>query len=108
MEKRFELTTKEILDKEFHIDLKGYNAHGVDSFLDCVIADYQKYDETLKSLGENLRRFEEENRRLKQRVQELEMTLQGKEKEASVASYDHLDIIKRLSRLEKAVFAQND
>ena len=103
MEKRFELTIKEILEKEFHIDLKGYNAHEVDSFLDCVISDYQHYDETIKNLGENLCRYEEENKKLKQRIQELEVALQGKEITVN-KPVDHLDVIKRLSRLEQEVF----
>lgn len=102
VEKRFELTTKDILEKEFHIDLKGYNAHEVDSFLDSVIMDYQQYDETIKNLGENLQRFDEENRKLKQRIQELEVALQGKE--VNHIAVDNLDIIKRLSRLEQEVF----
>lgn len=102
MEKRFELTTKDILEKEFHIDLKGYNAHEVDAFLDSVIADYQQYDETIKNLGENLQKFDNENRKLKQRIQELEITLQGKE--VNHVAVDNLDIIKRLSRLEQEVF----
>ncbi len=103
VEKRFELTIKDILEKEFHIDLKGYNAHEVDSFLDCVIADYQQYDETIKNLGENLCRYEEENKKLKQKIQALEVALQGKEVTTS-KPVDHLDVIKRLSRLEQEVF----
>lgn len=102
MEKRFELTIKDILEKEFHIDLKGYNAHEVDSFLDNVIADYQNYDETIKNLGENLQRYEEENNKLKRRIQDLEVALQGKE--AVSTHVDNLDVIKRLSRLEQEVF----
>lgn len=102
MEKKFELTAKDILDKEFHIDLKGYSASEVDNFLDLVIADYQTYEETVKGLGENLYHFEMENNTLKQRIRELENQLQNKE-EAS-ASVDNLDVLKRLSRLEAEVF----
>ena len=46
--KTFELTVQQILDKQFNIDFKGYNAQEVDEFLDLVIQDYQKYDEKIK------------------------------------------------------------
>lgn len=102
MEKKYELNAKEILDKEFHIDLKGYCANEVDAFLDKVIADYQTYDETIKNLGESLYRFEMENKELKQKINALENQLQNKEDSAT--SVDYLDVIKRLSRLEQEVF----
>ena len=106
MEKRFNLSMKEILEKEFHIDLKGYNANEVDSFLDFVISDYQNYDELLTQSREHLTKFEEENRRLKNRISELEMQVSNKEAISSVPT-DNLDVLKRLSRLEKAVFKEN-
>ena len=34
------LTPKEILDKEFKIDARGYRPQEVDKFLDMVIRDY--------------------------------------------------------------------
>ncbi len=103
MDKKFELTTKDILDKEFHIDLKGYSANEVDSFLDLIIADYQTYEESIKGLGESLYRFEMENNSLKQRIRDLENQLQSKN-EAASGNSDNIDVLKRLSRLEQAVF----
>lgn len=103
MEKRFELSIQDILEKEFHIDLKGYNAHEVDVFLDSIINDYQSYEEYITSLGVNLKAYEEENRKLKQRISDLEIALQGQEV-VSGAHVDHLDVVKRLSRLETEVF----
>ena len=37
------LDIQTILDKEFNIDFKGYNATEVDNFLDLIIQDYQTY-----------------------------------------------------------------
>lgn len=102
MDKRYKLNVQEILDKEFHTDIKGYNAYQVDSFLDDVIYDYQLYDETIQHLGESLRKFEEENKALKQQVKELENALEGKEALAN-KPIDNIDILKRLSALEKTV-----
>ena len=36
--KTFELTVKDIYDKQFNIDFKGYNAQEVDEFLDELAA----------------------------------------------------------------------
>lgn len=106
MEKRFNLRVQEILEKEFHVDLKGYNANEVDSFLDSVIADYHNYDELLSSARSNLAKFEEENRKLQNRIHELEVKISGEELTKRVPS-DSVDVLKRLSRLEKAVFSES-
>lgn len=103
VEKRINLNVQEILDKEFHVDIKGYNANEVDAFLDLVIVDYQSYDELNAYALENLKKYEEENRKLRLRIRELETQLSSKEAVANVP-VDNLDILKRLSRLEKAVF----
>ena len=105
VEKRINLSVQEILDKEFHVDLKGYNANEVDAFLDMVIADYHSYDEMNSFALENLKKYEEENRKLKLRIRELEMQIENKGAVTNVP-VDNLDILKRLSRLEKAVFKE--
>ena len=105
VEKRINLNVQEILNKEFHVDIKGYNANEVDAFLDLVIADYQSYDELNAYALENLKKYEEENRKLRLRIRELEAQLSNKDAVANVP-VDHLDILKRLSRLEKAVFKE--
>ena len=107
VEKRVNLNIQEILDKEFHVDIKGYNANEVDAFLDLVIADYQSYDEMNTIARENLKKYEEENRKLRLRIRELELQLSSKDAVAN-APVDHLDILKRLSRLEKAVFKDQE
>ena len=75
----------------------------MDAFLDMVIADYQSYDELNTHALENLKKYEEENRKLRLRIRELEAQLSNKEAIAHTP-VDNLDVLKRLSRLEKAVF----
>ena len=48
-EKRF-LTAREILEKDFKIDARGYRPQEVDQFLDLIIKDYVDFDR-LKSSG---------------------------------------------------------
>ena len=38
------LTAKEILDKEFKIDARGYRPQEVDQFLDYIIKDYVYFE----------------------------------------------------------------
>lgn len=98
----FELNVTEILDKQFHVDFKGYNAREVDEFLDKVIHDYQIYDEKLKECSETLLKYENTIESLKNQISELQARLNCKEELSTNSS--NLDILKRLSRLEAEVF----
>jgi DivIVA domain-containing protein len=89
-----QLTTKEILEKEFKTSLKGYNQDEVDKFLDVVIKDYEVFQKRIELL-------ESENERLKKETQKFseQQTRQG-----SAVGNTNYDILKRLSNLEKHVF----
>lgn len=54
MENKLNLDPQTILDKEFHVDFKGYSPAEVDEFLDSVIQDYQIYERKIGELGEKL------------------------------------------------------
>ncbi len=103
MEKRFELSVDDILNKEFYVDIKGYNAHEVDKFLDMIIADYQKYDEALEVLTKNVKHYEEENANLRNQINELQTQVES-ETQIQSQEISGVDILKRLSRIEAAVF----
>ena len=47
------LTPQEILDKEFHVDAKGYRPQEVDKFLDMVIRDYTEFMNIIKTKLKN-------------------------------------------------------
>ncbi len=89
-----QLTTKDILEKEFKSGLRGYSPEEVDKFLDVIIKDY----ETMQA---EISRLQQENQRLKQ-----ELNQQPTEpRRASVTQgQTNYDILKRLSNLEKHVF----
>ena len=90
MAKDMNLTAQEIYEKEFHVDLKGYAPAEVDEFLDMVIEDYQKYDEKVEELGAAVTRYEKVN------------------SDFVNGSSNTVDILKRIARLEKAVFNQSE
>ncbi len=105
MASQLNLSPQSIVDKEFDIDFKGYNPAQVDQILDLVIADYQAYEEMLGDLREKVSDLERANASLRAKVMELE----GKAKAAESAdpiyvASSNVDILKRLSRLEKQVF----
>ncbi|GJM56990.1 DivIVA domain-containing protein [uncultured Dubosiella sp.] len=111
MSKDMNLTAQVIYEKEFHVDLKGYAPGEVDEFLDLVIEDYQNYDEKIEELGSALTRYEAKIKELQQQVFALQTENQNlkeqKEQDFVNANTDQVDILKRIARLEKAVFNQN-
>ena len=104
MEKRLKLKVEDVLNKQFNIDFKGYSSVEVDEFLDLVINDYQEYDAMIENLGERLQEYEKQIAAMKAKIIELEGK-QGAVQEESAAANGNVDILKRLTRLENAVFA---
>lgn len=99
-----ELTKQDILEKEFKIDARGYRLQEVDKFLDIIIRDYNEYDNIISALGNDKRQLANENQELKQEVRDLKLSLQAlkvDEKEVT-----NVDIIRRISQLEKIVLGK--
>ena len=44
------LTPKDILEKEFKIDTRGYRPQEVDKFLDAIISDYEEMISVVRDL----------------------------------------------------------
>ena len=47
-QEQFNLSSKDILEKEFKIDTRGYRLKEVDQFLDLIIGDYEQFFKILK------------------------------------------------------------
>ncbi|KRL39053.1 cell division protein GpsB [Liquorilactobacillus uvarum DSM 19971] len=80
--------------------MRGYDPADVDEFLDDVIKDYETY-------SKETQRLEMENDRLVSKVDELTKQLAvGKSGQTArpSASVTNMDILKRLSNLERHVF----
>lgn len=94
------LTTKDILQKEFKTAMRGYSPAEVDEFLDNVIRDYESYNKELTQL-------KAENERLLSKVDELTKQATVAKPEYSAqpnTTVTNFDILKRLSNLERHVF----
>lgn len=98
------LSAKDIFEKEFEKSIRGFKPIEVDSFLDDVISDYQK----MADMNNSLKRLEDENVRLKKEVEELRIRVATKSRSVDSQTQNHqIDILKRLSNLEKKVFGQS-
>ena len=124
MAKDMNLTAQEIYEKEFHVDLEVfdeiskpefvsiYSINRVDEFLDMVIEDYQKYDEKVEELGAAVTRYEEKIKELQQQLFALQSENENLNEKVNSdfvnGSSNTVDILKRIARLEKAVFNQSE
>ena len=107
---RIYLTPQEILEKEFKIDARGYRPQEVDKFLDMVIRDYAEYISIIKKLEKDIKDLTDDNIKLKQEIRKLNEVLTSR-KEASNDSRSNitnLDLLKRISQLEKVVFGKEE
>ena len=107
MAQKLILDPQKIVNQEFSIDFQGYNPDQVDAMLDNVIKDYQTYDRMIADYKEKVEDLERTNASLRAKVIELE----GRAKAQAQSEADpisrvasQVDILKRLSRLEKQVF----
>lgn len=105
------LTPQEILDKEFKIDARGYRPQEVDKFLDMVIRDYTEFLATIRKLDRDVKDLTEDNIKLKNEIRKLQTNLEAIEdndNENPSRSVNNVDMLRRLSQLEKVVFGKNE
>ena len=101
-DKRF-LTAKEILDKDFKIDARGYRPQEVDQFLDLIIKDYVDFETTTKRLVTEIKSLESDNAKLKAELRNLKSALEIANSNKGVTN---VDLLKRISDLEKVVYGE--
>ena len=106
MNDRIALSSKEILEKEFKIDARGYRLQEVDKFLDIVIHDYNEYNSIIKELAIKNNSLTEENEALKSEIRDLKSNMDAiKNSEKEVTN---MDLIRRVSQLEKIILGSEN
>ena len=105
-QERILLTSKDILEKQFKIDTRGYRPQEVDKFLDVVIRDYEEYTSILKEQENERKDLIEENIRLKQEIRNLRTKIELLS-ESSNSDVSNTDVLRRLSNLEKIIYGKN-
>ena len=100
------LTPKDILEKEFKIDTRGYRLKEVDQYLDIIIGDYEQFYATINLLEKEKEELLKEIMNLKQELRNLQMSIDiAKSEDKEVTN---VDIIRRVSNLEKIVYGKSD
>ena len=77
-EAEIKLSPKDILDKEFKFDAKGYRPKEVDEYLDVIIEDYNEFIQLVKRLEKDNRELREENSMLESENRKLKESLELK------------------------------
>ena len=102
------LTPQEILEKDFKIDTRGYRLKEVDQFLDVIIGDYEQFFAIIDSLEKEKAELLREIMSLKQDLRNERMNVEIVRKNTDTAEVSNLDILRRLSQLEKEVYGKED
>lgn len=103
---RIVLTPESILEREFKIDTRGYRLQEVDKFLDIIIKDYVEFGKIIDKLEEKLKVANDENISLNHEIRNLKMnfeTLKG----SSEKEVTNVDVLRRISHLEKIVYGKD-
>jgi len=99
------LTPKDILEKEFKVDTRGYRLKEVDKFLDLIIRDYEQFIDIIEKSEIEKKELLEENLRLKTEFRNIKMDMEiAKQNDKEVTN---VDILRRLSHLEKIVYGKD-
>ncbi len=103
------LTPQEIYNKEFKIDAEGYRPKEVDQFLDMVIRDYTEFTNIIKKLQIENRELTSDNNKLKTECRRLRAIIDtAQDGGPSKPSFNNVDLLKRISNLEKAVYGKEE
>lgn len=97
---------KDIIDKEFTVDYKGYDSKEVDLFLDLIATNYEMLEELVNRLKKQNMILEDNNRRLVKEIDNLKtqfLLLKQEKQKLEAKGVENVDIITRLSKLESIV-----
>ena len=99
------LTSRDILEKEFKIDTRGYRPQEVDRFLDMIIKDYEEMNSIIRELEREKKQLVEDNISLKQDIRNLKTKIEVlAESEGSTTT--NADMLRRISKLEKIIYGK--
>ena len=102
---RIVLTSRDILEKEFKIDTRGYRPQEVDRFLDMVIKDYEEMNSIIRELEREKKQLVEDNITLKQEIRNLKNKIDVIA-ESDMSGTSNADMLRRISKLEKIIYGK--
>lgn len=106
-QERILLSSKDILEKEFKVDTRGYRPQEVDKYLDVVIRDYDEFGKIISDLENEKKEIIEDNIRLKQEVRRLRTQIDALKESVTIDSKSsNADLLRRISNLEKIIYGK--
>ena len=102
---RIVLTSRDILEKEFKIDTRGYRPQEVDRFLDMIIKDYEEMNSIMRELEREKKQLVEDNISLKQEIRNLKTKIEVLA-ESEGGNTTNADMLRRISKLEKIIYGK--
>ena len=102
---RIVLTSRDILEKEFKIDTRGYRPQEVDRFLDTIIKDYEEMNSIIRELEREKKQLVEDNISLKQEVRNLKTKIEVLA-DSEGSGTTNADMLRRISKLEKIIYGK--
>lgn len=98
------LMPQDILEKDFKIDTRGYRLKEVDQFLDIIIGDYEQFFNIINGLEKEKADLLAEIMSLKQELRNSKLSMEVSRTNVEVPEMTNVDIIRRVSQLEKMVY----
>lgn len=103
---RIVLTSRDILEKDFKIDTRGYRPQEVDRFLDMIIKDYEEMNAIIRDLEREKKQLVEDNIQLKQEVRNLKTKIDVLAESDGSGNTSNADVLRRISKLEKIIYGK--
>ena len=100
------LTSRDILEKEFKIDTRGYRSQEVDKFLDIVIKDYEEMNSIIQDLEKEKSKLIKDNISLKQEIRNLKNKIDVLVESEGSSNVSNADVLRRISKLEKIIYGK--
>ena len=105
---KIELSPQDILEKEFKIDTRGYRLKEVDQYLDIIINDYERFYTIINDLEKEKADLLGEIMNLKQEIRNMKMNAEIARTNSDMPEVTNVDLLRRLSKLEKMVYGKDD
>lgn len=106
---KLNLTPDDILEKEFKIDTRGYRLKEVDQYLDLIISDYNTFIDIIKKQEKEKEDLNLEISKLKQELRDANVNVEiAKMSNPNTSNVSNVDILKRISNLEKVIFGKEE
>ena len=103
---RVVLSSRDILEKEFKIDTRGYRPQEVDKFLDIIIKDYEEMNSIIQDLEKEKSKLIKDNISLKQEIRNLKNKIDVLVESDGSSNVSNADVLRRISKLEKIIYGK--